>query len=140
MHLYGPRVRFDREQDRNCDRSRSEEYEKSISRSAFCCTFAGIVTNPLAMAFALFFYFVNVLHSIDLLGTIGAAQMEEQIKKVVMDVVKEQERTMIESERSIPSSLSEEDLTKYMEQVIKETKMQKKGLQNKYNDQGHNDL
>ena len=68
----------------------------------------------------------STVKELRLLGSIGSAQMEEEIKKMVMKIVKEQKEKIDEAERFIPSSLDEDDLSTYMEQVLNETKIQKK--------------
>ena len=59
-----------------------------------------------------------------LLDSIGMAQMEQQIQKKVVEFTK-QYQDRIEEETGIQSSLSEEDVKEYLQQVIREVKKQK---------------
>lgn len=59
-----------------------------------------------------------------LLDSIGMAQMEQQIEKRVIEIAKRNQDKMTE-ETGIQSSLTEEDMKQYLEQVIREVKMQK---------------
>lgn len=56
-----------------------------------------------------------------LIGSIGNAQMEEELKKKVLYLVKIQQQSMIK-EAGIQSSLTEEEIKVYVEQVIKQIK------------------
>ena len=56
-----------------------------------------------------------------LLDSIGMAQMEQQIQKKVVEFTK-QYQDRIEEETGIQSSLTEDDIKQYLEQVIKEVK------------------
>ena len=56
-----------------------------------------------------------------LLDSIGMAQMEQQIQKKVVEFTK-QNQDRIEEETGIQSSLTEDDIKQYLEQVIKEVK------------------
>ena len=56
-----------------------------------------------------------------LLDSIGLAHMEQEIRKRVLSLAKEQEETMIE-QTGIRSSLDEDDMKEYLEQVINEVK------------------
>jgi hypothetical protein len=59
-----------------------------------------------------------------LLDSIGIAQMEQQIQKKVIEFTKQNQYQMAE-ETGIQSSLTEEDMRQYLEQVIREVKMQR---------------
>jgi hypothetical protein len=59
-----------------------------------------------------------------LLDSIGMAQMEQQIEKRVIEIAKRNQDRMTE-ESGIESSLTEDDMKQYLEQVIREVKMQK---------------
>ena len=59
-----------------------------------------------------------------LLDIIGTAQMEQEIKKRVLSFTKQNQNRMTE-ETGIQSSLTEEDMKQYLEQVISEVKMQR---------------
>jgi hypothetical protein len=59
-----------------------------------------------------------------LLDSIGMAQMEQQIHRKVIEFTKQNQDKMAE-ETGIQSSLTEEDMKQYLEQVIREVKMQK---------------
>jgi hypothetical protein len=59
-----------------------------------------------------------------LLDSIGMAQMGQEIENKVM-VLTEENRERIEEETGIQSSLTEEDIKQYLEQVINEVKKQK---------------
>lgn len=54
-----------------------------------------------------------------LLDSIGTAQMEREIEKRVIELTKRNQDLMVE-ETGISSSLTEEDVKKYLEEVIKE--------------------
>jgi hypothetical protein len=56
-----------------------------------------------------------------LLDNIGTAQMVQEIQKTVIGVTKRTQETMTE-ETGVESSLTEEDMKQYLEQVIKEVK------------------
>jgi len=59
-----------------------------------------------------------------LLDSIGTAQMEQEIQKRVLSVTRKTQELMTE-ETGIQSSLSEDDMRNYLEQVIREVKTQK---------------
>ena len=59
-----------------------------------------------------------------LLDSIGTAHMEQEIQKKVIDFTKRNQDRMAE-ETGIQSSLSEEDVKEYFQQVIREVKVQK---------------
>jgi len=59
-----------------------------------------------------------------LLDSIGSAQMEQEIQKKVVDFTKRNQDRMAE-ETGIHSSLSEDDVKEYLQQVIREVKKQK---------------
>ncbi|MGN6614216.1 MAG: hypothetical protein ACTHKC_04165 [Candidatus Nitrosocosmicus sp.] len=59
-----------------------------------------------------------------LLDSIGTAQMEQEAQTKVIKIVKQYEQNMKE-ESGIPSSMQEEDMRAYMEQVIEEVKQAK---------------
>jgi len=61
-----------------------------------------------------------------LLDSIGTAQMEQEIQRRVLAVTKKTQELMSE-ETGVQSSLSEDDMKQYLEQVIREVKMQKTG-------------
>jgi sulfite reductase beta subunit-like hemoprotein len=56
-----------------------------------------------------------------LLDSIGMAQMEQEIEKRVITLTKQNQDRMAE-ESGIQSSLTEDDMKDYLEQVIKEVK------------------
>ncbi len=60
-----------------------------------------------------------------LLDSIGMAQMEQQIQKRVIALTKQNQDRMAE-ETGIQSSLSEEDMKQYLQQVIKEIERTRK--------------
>jgi hypothetical protein len=59
-----------------------------------------------------------------LLDSIGTAQMEQDIQKRVLTVTRKTQELMIE-ETGIQSSLSEDDVKLYLQQVIEEVKKSK---------------
>ena len=59
-----------------------------------------------------------------LLDSIGTAQMEQEIERRVIEVTKRSQDRMVE-ESGIESSLSEEDMKDYLQQVIEEVKKTK---------------
>jgi hypothetical protein len=59
-----------------------------------------------------------------LIGSIGNAQLEEELKRKVLYVVKRQQDSMTE-EAGIQSSLTEEEIKEYVEQVIEQIKNRK---------------
>jgi hypothetical protein len=64
------------------------------------------------------------LEETKLLDSIAMAQMEQQIQNRVIEIAKRNQDTMAE-ETGIQSSLSEDDIKRYLEQVIREVKMQR---------------
>lgn len=56
-----------------------------------------------------------------LLDNIGTAQMAQEIQKTVISVTKRTQETMTE-ETGVKSSLTEEDMKLYLQQVINEVK------------------
>jgi hypothetical protein len=60
-----------------------------------------------------------------LLDSIGTAQMEQEIEKRVLSLTK-QNKDRLAEETGIQSSLTEEDMKQYLEEVISEVKMQKR--------------
>jgi hypothetical protein len=56
-----------------------------------------------------------------LLDSIGTAQMEQEVQKKVITFTK-QNQARIEEETGIETSLSDQDIERYLEQVIKEIK------------------
>jgi hypothetical protein len=60
-----------------------------------------------------------------LLDNIASAQMEQEIEKRVMAISKEQEEVMVQ-QTGLHSSLDEEDVKQYLQEVIKEIKDKKK--------------
>ena len=56
-----------------------------------------------------------------LLDNIGTAQMAQEIQKTVISVTKRTQKTMTE-ETGVKSSLTEEDMKLYLQQVINEVK------------------
>lgn len=56
-----------------------------------------------------------------LLDSIGTAQMEQEIQKKIIDFTKRNQDRMAE-ETGIQSSLTEEDMKAYLQQVIEEVK------------------
>ena len=59
-----------------------------------------------------------------LLDNIGKAEMEQEVQNRVIKIVREQEQTM-KDETGISTSMQENDIKVYLEQVIKEVKKQK---------------
>jgi hypothetical protein len=59
-----------------------------------------------------------------LLDSIGTAHMEQEIQKRVIALTRQNEDRMIEV-TGIQSSLTEEDMKQYLEQVINEVKKEK---------------
>src|SRR5207244_8968899 len=59
-----------------------------------------------------------------LLDSIGTAHMEQEIQKRVLELTR-QNQDKIEEETGIQSSLTEDDIKQYLEQVIKEVKKPK---------------
>jgi hypothetical protein len=57
----------------------------------------------------------------ELLDTIGTAQMEQELQKRVLKIVKEHSDSMVE-ETGVQPSLTEDDMKEYLEMVIKEIK------------------
>ena len=64
------------------------------------------------------------LKETNLLDSIGVAQMEQEIEKRVLVLTKQNQDRMAE-ETGIQSSLSEDDIKQYLDQVIKEVKKTK---------------
>ena len=58
---------------------------------------------------------------LELVDNIGTAQMEQEIERRVLKVAKEQQDVLTE-QSGIESSLTEDDMKEYLEQVIKEVK------------------
>ena len=58
---------------------------------------------------------------LELVDNIGTAQMEQEIEKRVLKVAREQQDVLTE-QSGIESSLTEEDMKQYLEQVIEEVK------------------
>jgi hypothetical protein len=64
----------------------------------------------------------------NLLGSIGTAQMEKEIKKTVnsmKNIVEEQEKVM-EEQTGIEANLEEDEMKKYLEEVMQEVGKAKK--------------
>lgn len=57
-----------------------------------------------------------------LLDSIGTAQMEQELRKTVLTIAKKQSDRMVE-ESGVQPSLSEDDMKKYLEEVIREIKV-----------------
>jgi hypothetical protein len=66
-----------------------------------------------------------------LLDSIGSAQMEQEIQKKVIEFTKRNQDRMAE-ETGIQSSLTEEDMKEYLQQVIKEIQATHRGNNNRY--------
>jgi hypothetical protein len=66
-----------------------------------------------------------------LLDSIGSAQMEQEIQKKVIELTKRNQDRMAE-ETGIQSSLTEEDMKEYLQQVIKEIQATHRGNNNRY--------
>ena len=64
-----------------------------------------------------------------LLDSIGTAQMEQEIQRRVLTLTKQNQDRMAE-ETGIQSSLTEDDIKQYLEQVIKEVKQPKSKMKN----------
>jgi hypothetical protein len=60
----------------------------------------------------------------ELLDSIGTAHMEQEIEKRVITFTKQNQNNIVE-ETGIYSSLTEEDIKQYIDQVIKETRKAK---------------
>jgi Tfp pilus assembly PilM family ATPase len=56
-----------------------------------------------------------------LLDSIGSAQMEQEIENRILDMTKQQQEDMIK-QTGLSSSLSEEEVRRYLDLVIKEIK------------------
>jgi hypothetical protein len=67
-----------------------------------------------------------------LLDSIGTAHMEQEIEKRVITLTKQNQDRMVE-ETGIQSSLTEEDMKQYLEEVINEVKKEKATTTNKTN-------
>ena len=63
-----------------------------------------------------------------LLDSIGTAQMEQEIQRRVLTISK-QTRTSMVDETGIQSSMTDDDMKQYLEQVIREVKIQKSTYQ-----------
>jgi hypothetical protein len=61
---------------------------------------------------------------LELVDNIGTAQMEQEIEKRVLKVAREQQDVLTD-QSGIESSLTEEDMKEYLEQVIEEVKKQR---------------
>lgn len=61
-----------------------------------------------------------------LLDSIGTAHMEQEIQKKVISITKERQDDMM-SESGVQPSLSEDDIKRYLQEVIQGTKKDKKG-------------
>jgi hypothetical protein len=61
----------------------------------------------------------SALEEVKFLESIGTAQMEQELQKRVLKIVKEQSDNMIE-ETGVQPSLSENDMKEYLEMVAKE--------------------
>jgi hypothetical protein len=61
------------------------------------------------------------MNEANLLDSIGSAHMEQEIQKRVITITKQNQDRMAE-ESGIQSSLTEEDMKEYLEQVINEVK------------------
>jgi hypothetical protein len=64
-----------------------------------------------------------------LLDSIGTAQMEQEIQRRVLTISK-QTRTSMVDETGIQSSMTDDDMKQYLEQVIREVKIQKSSTNN----------
>jgi len=67
------------------------------------------------------------LKETNLLDSIGMAQMEQEIQKRVLALTKQNQDRMAE-ETGIQSSLTDEDMKRYLEQVIEEVKKLRTGV------------
>jgi hypothetical protein len=63
----------------------------------------------------------SVLEQSKLLGSIGTSQMQLELQKRVLDVAKNQQDSMLQ-ETGVQPSLSEHDITEYLDEVISEIK------------------
>jgi hypothetical protein len=61
---------------------------------------------------------------LELVDNIGTAQMEQEIEKRVLKVAREQQDVLTD-QSGIESSLTEEDMKEYLQQVIGEVKKQR---------------
>jgi hypothetical protein len=59
------------------------------------------------------------------LESIGTAQMEKEYEKKMLDITKKSSEIMIE-ESGVQPSLSEDDMKRYLQQVLEEVKAGKK--------------
>jgi hypothetical protein len=66
----------------------------------------------------------SVLDKSKLLDSIGSGHMQQEIVNTVMKIAKEQQQTLAE-QTGVQSSLNEEDMKQYLEQVIEEVKKPK---------------
>jgi hypothetical protein len=66
----------------------------------------------------------NAIAESKLLGSIGTAQMEQELQKKVLTIAKKNSDSMTE-ETGVQPSVSEDDMKQYLEEVIKEIKAKK---------------
>jgi hypothetical protein len=62
-----------------------------------------------------------VIQESKLLGSIGTAQMEQQIEKTILKITKEQEK-VLEEQTGVEPSLTEDEVKDYLETVMLEVK------------------
>jgi hypothetical protein len=67
----------------------------------------------------------SAIEEIEFLKSIGTAQMEQELQKRVLTIVKKQSDNMTE-ETGVQPSLSENDIKQYLEEVMKEIKVRKR--------------
>jgi hypothetical protein len=66
----------------------------------------------------------SAIKEIKFLGSMGSAQMEQELQKRVLTIAKKNSDIMIE-ETGVEPSLSEDDMKQYLEEVIREIKVRK---------------
>ena len=66
------------------------------------------------------------MNEIRLLDNIGTAEMQREVEKRVIALTKQNQDKLVE-DTGIQSSLTEEDMREYLEQVIREVKVQRAG-------------
>lgn len=62
------------------------------------------------------------------LNAIGTAEMEQEIKRRVVSF-SEKTKTMMENEPGISTSIDDEDIKRYLDEVLIELKLKKEGIQ-----------
>jgi hypothetical protein len=67
------------------------------------------------------FVFSSTLKELSLLGSIGAAQMEEEVEKRVIDLT-ERYKADIKEQTAVESSLDEDEIKRYLDEVLNEVR------------------